>query len=385
MSRIGILRAGLAGIAIAALAVGLTAPADAAKVKGVKTAPFGKTAAGEKVKIYTLTNKNGLEARIITYGGAIVSLKTPDRNGKLGNIVLGFDTLEPYLKGVPYFGALIGRYGNRIADGALAIDGKSYKLSQNDGTNTLHGGAKGFDKVVWQARPFADENGPGLSLSYVSPDGDQGFPGTLSAQVTYQLRNDNALYIGYQAVTDKPTVVNLTNHSYFNLSGDAGKPILDHLLTIHADRFTPVGKILIPTGALQDVAGTPFDFREATAIGARIDATDPQLKFGLGYDHNWVLNQPAPGAEFVAAKLVEPASGRSMTIRTVEPGLQFYSGNFLDGKPAGQGTVFEHRTGLCLETQHFPDSPHRPEFPSTLLRPGQLYKTHTILQFGIEN
>jgi aldose 1-epimerase len=384
MSGTLVLRAGLAGLALAALATGLATPAEAAKVSHVKKAPFGTTVKGEKVQIYTLTNKNGLEARIATYGGTIVSLKTPDKAGKLANIVLGFDRIEPYQKGVPYFGALIGRYGNRLANGTIVIDGQTYKLPQNDGTNTLHGGPKGFDKVVWQAKPYEDKNGPGLKLTYVSADGEMGFPGALTVHVTYQLRNDNALSIDYEATTDKPTVANLTNHSYFNLTGDTDTPILDHLMTINADKITPVDKRLIPTGDLKDVTGTPFDFRKATAIGDRIGADDEQLKLAGGYDHNWVLNQPKPGEEILAAKVVEPKSGRTLEVRTVEPGVQFYAGNFLDGKPAGVGTVFKHRTGFCLETQHYPDSPNQPNFPSTELRPGQVYKTHTVFVFGVE-
>jgi len=372
--------AGVAGIALTAMATA----SWAAKTPHVQKAPFGQTASGEAVLIYTLTNKNGIEARIMTYGGTIVSLKTPDRNGKLQNIVLGFDTLDPYLAGVPYFGALIGRYGNRIANGSFELDGATYQLPKNNGPNSLHGGFKGFDKRVWSAKPFETKQGPGLKLTYVSADGEEGYPGQLTAHVTYQLHNDNSLSIEYAATTTKPTVVNLTNHSYFNLTGDPQHDILGHVLTINADRFTPVNATLIPTGELAPVAGTPFDFRTATAIGARIDADNEQIRFGPGYDHNWVLVKPKAGAMTTAALLSDPLSGRVVEVKTTEPGLQFYSGNFLDGRPPGQGTFFNHRTGLCLETQHFPDSPNQPAFPSTVLRPGHTYASHTVFIFRTE-
>jgi aldose 1-epimerase len=384
MSRTRILNTGLAGIALAALALASALPAEAANGMHVKKAPFGKTAKGEPVSIYTLTNKNGLEAGIITYGGTIVSLKTPDRSGKLANIVLGFDTVDPYIAGVPFYGAIIGRYGNRIAEGKFVLDGKTYQLAKNDGPNNLHGGVKGFDKVLWQAKPFEDKNGPGLKMTYISADGEEGFPGKLSVHVTYQLHNDNALSIAYEATTTKPTPVNLTNHSYFNLTGDPENTILDHRLKLNAGRFTPVSSVLIPTGELKEVTGTPFDFRAPTAVGARIGADDEQLKFGRGYDHNWVLDKPKAGEMTVAAVLTEATSGRTMEVRTTEPGVQFYSGNFMDGKPAGRGTVYKHRTGLCLETQHYPDSPNQPAFPSTILRPGHTYKTQTVFVFGVE-
>lgn len=373
--------AGVAGIAMAAL---LAAPAAAALPAHVQKAPFGKTAKGQKVDLYTLTNKNGLEARIADYGGTLVSLKVPDKAGKTGNIVLGFDTIETYKKGVPFFGATIGRYGNRIANGQFSLDGKVYHLAQNDGPNNLHGGVKGFDKVLWKAAPFEDAKGPGLKLTYVSADGEEGFPGALTAHVTYQLTNDNKLHITYEATTTKPTPVNLTNHSYFNLTGNTEKTITDHELVLSADTFTPVSKVLIPTGELKPVAGTPFDFRTATKIGARISADDEQLKFAGGYDHNWVLNKPKAGAMTLAATLSEATSGRIMKVYTTEPGIQFYAGNFLDGKPAGKGTEFKHRTGLCLETQHYPNSPNQASFPSTILRPGQTYHTETVFEFTTE-
>jgi aldose 1-epimerase len=352
----------------------MAASAGAAIIK----AQFGKTADGKPVEIYTLANKNGFEVRISTFGATLVSLKAPDRNGHYADVVLGFDTVEPYVKGVPFYGATIGRYGNRIALGKFTLDGKSYQLTLNDGPNSLHGG-KGFDKRLWTAEPVKTKAGPALKLTYVSADGEEGYPGQLTVHVTYALGSDNSLSISYEATTTKPTVVNLTNHSYFNLTGNPDKTILNHLLTIKADRFTPVDKTLIPTGELKPVKGTPFDFTTATAIGSRIEADDAQLKFGKGYDHNWVLNKV--GAQTAVVVLADPESGRVLEVKTTEPGVQFYSGNFMDGKPAGTGTVFQYRTGLCLETQHFPDAPNQPNFPSTELKPGQTYKSQTVLVF----
>lgn len=358
--------------------VALTAAAGAAVTK----APFGKTADGAAVEVYTLHGKNGVEAKISTYGATLVSLTEPDKTGKLANVVLGFDSVAPYVAGVPFYGATIGRYGNRIAGGKFTLEGKSYQLPKNDGPNSLHGGVKGFDKRLWKAEPVTVKDGEALKLTYISADGEEGYPGQLTVQVTYKLGNDNALTISYDATTTKPTVVNLTNHSYFNLSGNPETPITSHILTLNADRFTPVDKVLIPTGGLKPVKGTPFDFTKPTAIGARIGADDEQLKFGKGYDHNWVLNKPQAGAMTTAAVLTDPASGRIMTVKTNEPGVQFYSGNFMDGKAAGKGTVFKHRTGLCLETQHFPDSPNHANFPSTTLKPGQTYHTETVFAFS---
>jgi aldose 1-epimerase len=362
----------MAGLAIAMMAAG----ADAAIVKTA----FGKTADGKSVDLYTLTAKNGFEAKISTYGATLVSLKTPDRHGNLANVVLGFDTVAPYVQGVPFYGATIGRYGNRIALGKFTLDGKPYQITVNDGPNSLHGG-KGFDKRLWKAVPIEGKNGPALKLTYVSADGEEGYPGKLTVHVTYSLRADNALAITYEATTTKPTVVNLTNHSYFNLTGDPNNTILNHVLTLNADRFTPVDKTLIPTGELRAVKGTSFDFTTPTAIGARIEAADEQIGFGHGYDHNWVLN--SSGKLATAAILEDPVSGRVMEVKTTEPGVQFYSGNFMDGKPAGKGTVFGRRTGLCLETQHFPDSPNQPTFPSTVLRPGQTYRSQTVFAFRV--
>lgn len=367
---------GRAGLCLAA-GVALSTAGSAAVTK----AAFGKTADGAAVDVYTLHGKSGVEARISTYGATLVSLKVPDKTGKLGNVVLGFDSVDNYVKGVPFFGATIGRYGNRIAAGKFTLEGKTFQLPLNDGPNSLHGGVKGFDKRLWKAESVAVKDGEALKLTYVSADGEEGYPGQLTVHVTYKLGTDNSLTISYDATTTKPTVVNLTNHTYFNLTSNPETPITGLTLTLNADKFTPVNKTLIPTGELKAVKGTPFDFTAATAIGARIEANDEQLKFGKGYDHNWVLNKAKPGTLTTAAILSDPASGRVMEVKTEEPGIQFYSGNFLDGKPAGKGTVFKHHTGLCLETQHFPDSPNHASFPSTELKPGQSYHTETVLAF----
>ncbi len=344
----------------------------------VKRADFGKAPDGAAISVYTLTNKNGLEARIITYGGTMVSLKTPDRNGKLADVVLGFDTVDGYVKTTSYFGALIGRYGNRIGGAQFKLGGVEYKLPKNDGQNSLHGGSPGFDKRVWTARELPDG---GLELTYLSKDGENGYPGNLRAVVAYHLTDANELRIDYSATTDKPTVVNLTNHSYFNLKGAGSGDILGHLLTLNASRFTPVDSGLIPTGELRSVAGTPFDFRKPVAIGARIGQNDEQLKLGKGYDHNFVLDRSGAGLA-LAARVEEPGSGRVMEVLTTEPGIQFYSGNFLDGSAKGKGGVaYAYRSGFCLETQHYPDSPNKPAFPSTELKPGQKYQSTTVYRF----
>jgi aldose 1-epimerase len=342
---------------------------------------FGR--AGERdVDIFTLTNRHGIEARIMTYGATIVSLKTPDRYGQLKNIVLGFDNLDSYLAGVPYYGATVGRYANRIAKGHFTLDGTSYKLPLNDGPNSLHGGTLGFDKRIWTAMASGAE-GPGtLRLTYISAAGEEGYPGQLTAVVTYRLTEDDALEIGYEATTTAPTPVNIANHSYFNLTGDPTQTILGHQLQINAAAITPVDATLIPTGELRPVAGTPFDFNHATSIGSRIADADEQLKRGHGYDHNWVLRTDGgKGTLRLAATLTDPVSGRVLELQTTQPGLQFYSGNFMDGKPSRQGTVYAFRTGLCLETQHFPDSPNQPAFPNTILRPGEKYAEKTVLRF----
>lgn len=335
------------------------------------------------MQIFTLTNQTGATAKISDYGGIVMTLEVPDRSGALADVVLGYDELAGYLAGSPYFGALVGRYGNRIANGQFTLNGVTYSLAQNNGRNSLHGGLKGFDKVVWQATPRETAEGPALALAYVSPDGEEGFPGTLSVEVTYTLTHDNALKIDYAAGTDQDTIVNLTHHSYFNLAGAGQGDILDHELMLAADHFTPVDEGLIPTGEIRPVAGTPFDFTRPTRIGRRIDEADPQLDYGGGYDHNWVLNHPA-GSLGLAARLSEPTSGRVMEVWTTEPGLQFYSGNSLGKTGLGKGgRVYQRRAALCLETQHFPDSPNHPHFPSTVLQAGQRYTSTTIYKFAV--
>ena len=339
---------------------------------------FGKTYDGQTVSLYTLTNANGTTVKITNYGGIVTEFWVPDRNGTLGDIVLGFDTLEGYLAGHPYFGAIVGRYGNRIAQGTFTLDGKVYTLAVNNGPNHLHGGRVGFDKVVWAAAPIPSSDGVSLRLCHQSKDGHEGYPGTLDVTVVYTLTNADELRIDYTAVTDKPTVCNLTHHGYFNLAGQGTGDILTHALMLNADRFTPVNSDLIPTGQPRAVKDTPLDFTAPAAIGARIDSDDEQLRFGGGYDHNWVLNKK--GSELsLAAVVCEPVVGRRMEVWTNEPGVQFYTGNFLDGTLIGKGgKVYQRRYGFCLETQHFPDSPNRPDFPTTTLRPGQTYKTTTI-------
>lgn len=349
----------------------------------ITNADFGTTPDGQTANLYTLTNSHGVEARITNFGGVVVSLMVPDRNDSLADVVLGFDTLESYFEDSPYFGALVGRYGNRIAKGKFTLDGQEYTLVQNNMGNHLHGGLQGFDKVLWQAEPITgDSSGVGLQLRYQSPDGEEGYPGTLDATVTYTLTNDNELQIDYQATTDAPTVVNLTNHSYFNLTGKGGSSILNHEVMINADRFVPVDSTLIPTGELAEVADTPLDFRQPTPVGARINEEHPQLVYGIGYDHCWVLNKDDEGRT-LAATVHEPNSGRFLEVFTTEPAVQFYSGNFLDGTLTGKGgAVYEQRTGFCLETEHFPDSPNQPNFPSTVLRPGETYQTSTVYTFS---
>jgi aldose 1-epimerase len=342
---------------------------------------FGKTSDGQNVDIYTLTNRRGVKVRITNYGGIITSLKVPDRNGNPGDIVLGFDNLDAYLKGHPYFGAIIGRYANRIAKGRFTLNGHQYTLAVNNGENHLHGGIKGFDKVVWTATPLRVPNGAVLQLTYQSKDGEEGYPGNLSVTVIYTLTNANELKIEYWATTDKDTVINLTSHSYFNLAGQGTGDILNHQLLINARRFTPTDAGSIPTGELKSVKGTPFDFTSAFRIGDRINDDDQQLKFGKGYDHNFVLDGRM-GTLQQAAVAYEPTSGRLMEIWTDQPGIQFYSGNFLDGTLTGKdGKVYQQRYGFCLETQHFPDSPNQPSFPTTVLRRGQRYHTITIHKF----
>jgi aldose 1-epimerase len=370
----------LASMALTGLC--LAGCATAGKGTQVSRQPFGQTQDGTPVHLYTLRNSKGAEARISNYGGLVIALKVPDRNGNLGDVTLGYDTIDGYLKETPYFGALIGRYGNRIAKGKFTLNGQEYTLAVNNGPNALHGGLKGFDKVVWDPKILASAEGPALQLKYVSKDGEEGYPGNLSVTVVYTLTEDNGLKLEFTATTDKDTVVNLTHHSYFNLAGKGD--ILGHVVTIPADRFTPVDSTLIPTGELKPVEGTPFDFRKPTAIGARISQDDEQIKFGGGYDHNWVINKPM-GAYGLVARVSEPTTGRVMEVYSTEPGLQFYSGNFLDGKITGKGGwVYQHRSAFCMEPQHYPDSPNKPEFPSVVLKPGQVYKNTIMYRFSTE-
>lgn len=364
------------------IAVAVSGPLAEAKSKMQKQT-FGKTEDGQQVDLYTLTNKNGVEVAITNYGGTVVSWKVPDRNGHIADVVLGYDNVKDYENGKAYFGATVGRYANRIAHGKFTLNGATYTLAKNDGENHLHGGIKGFSKRVWTAKDVSGSNGQALELTYLSKDGEEGYPGNLSVTVIFTLTEKNELKIDYSATTDKDTVLNLTNHSYFNLAGQGSGDILSHELTLNADRFTPVDATLIPTGELRKVKGTPFDFTQPTAIGARINQDDEQLKLGKGYDHNWVLNKPKIGVLTLAAELYEPKSGRLLEVRTTQPGVQFYTGNFLDGTAHGKdGKVYNYRTGMCLETQHFPDSPNHPDFPSTVLKPGQRFHSTTIFKFS---
>jgi aldose 1-epimerase len=356
----------------------------AAEVKSImKEQQFGKTSDGREADLYTLTNKKGMEVAITNFGGIVVALKVPDRKGKIDDIVLGYDSLEGYLTNKAFFGAVIGRYGNRIAHGKFTLGGTSYTLPKNDGDNVIHGGPEGFNKRLWTAKDVSTSKGQALELTYLSVDGEEGFPGNLSVKVVYTLTDQNELAIAYSATTDKETVVNLTSHSYFNLAGQGNGDILGHQLMIRGDRITPVDAALIPTGELRPVKGTPFDFTQATAIGARINQDDVQLKLGKGYDHNWVLPVADKGAPALVAEVYEPKAGRVLQVLSTEPGVQFYTGNFLDGTIRGKGDkVYNYRYGFCLETQHFPDSPNHPSFPSTVLKPGQTYDTTTIFKFS---
>lgn len=344
---------------------------------------FGKLSDGREVKSYVLKNKNGVEMHVINYGGIVTHLKAPDKNGTLEDIVLGYDSLAPYVKNSPFFGALIGRYGNRIANGKFTLDGTEYTLVQNNNGQHLHGGTQGFDKVFWNIEPLESEAGQALRLTYLSKDMEEGYPGNLSAQVDYILTDDNEWIINYEATTDKKTVVNLTQHTYFNLSGNVKRDILGHELVIHSDQYVPVSKVLIPTGKLASVSGTPFDFNTSTVVGKRIDNADEQLKIAGGYDHCWVLS--SQDSIKSAAVLSDPESGRVIEVFTTEPGIQFYSGNFLNKSYVGKGgVVYDHRFGLCLETEHYPDSPNQPNFPSVVLNPGEKYKTQTIYKFSVK-
>jgi aldose 1-epimerase len=350
---------------------------------GIAKRSFGKTSSGQEADLYVLTNRTGMEVSITNYGATIVSLTVPDRSGKIEDVVLGYDNVSEYEAGKAYFGGTIGRYANRIGRGKFRLDGKTDDLPKNDGPNTLHGGILGFNKRMWTAKESSGKEFLALEYSYVSEDGEEGFPGCLTAKVTFKLPNDrNELWITYSAETDKETVVNLTNHSYFNLAGQGNGTILGHELVIYADQFTPVDKTLIPTGELRGVRNTPFDFTHPALIGTRIEESDEQLKFGGGYDHNWVLNKTAgDDSPQLAVRVTEPQNGRTLEVLTTEPGLQFYSGNFLDGTVHGKrGKAYEYRSALCLETQHFPDSPNHPNFPSTILQRGKTYRSTTIFR-----
>lgn len=338
---------------------------------------------GKNVDIYTLTNKKGIEMKVTNYGCIVTSLKVPDKSGKINDIVLGFNELQSYLKKNPYFGAIIGRYGNRIANSKFSLNGKEYNLAKNDGPNNLHGGIKGFDKVIWDAGEIKDNKSIGIEFKYLSKDGEEGFPGNLSVTVTYTINDNNEFKIGYKAETDSITICNLTHHTYFNFSGEGSGSILDHQVLIKSRRFTPIDSTLIPTGELADVTGTPFDFRSPAAIGKRINEDNLQLRYGGGYDHNWVLDRTDNSKELIlAASVYDPKSERKMDVLTTEPGIQMYSGNFLDGTLIGKsGKKYEKRSGFCLETQHYPDSPNKPDFPTTTLEPGKIYSTSTVYKF----
>lgn len=342
----------------------------------VSRAPFGATPDGTPVELFTMKNGSGTRLTVTNYGGAIVSLQVRDRDGILGDIVLGLDSLAEYLDQSSRLGAIVGRYANRIAKGEFTLEGKTSRLALNDGPNHLHGGIKGFDRVVWRAEPFSDDGAAGLTLRHTSPDGEEGYPGTLTVVVRYQLTDEDELEVDYEAAADAPTHVNLTQHSYFNLAGPDSGDILGHQLMIRAERYLPVDATLIPAGAMEPVTNTPFDFRTPTAIGARIGQPNPQLEHARGYDHTFVLRRGGPGLAH-AARVVDSGTGRTLDVSTTEPGLHFYSGNDLDGRPHA------HRSGFCLETQHYPDSPNHPEFPSTVLQPGQRYRSRTVFAFGV--
>jgi aldose 1-epimerase len=361
----------------------MSKPQSKTSVLSISKKLFG-TAPEGAVDLYTLSNANQMSVEILTFGGIIKAIYCPDKNGKIENVILGFNTLKPYLETHPYFGAIVGRYGNRIANGKFNIDGTEYNLATNNSPNHLHGGLKGFDKVIWQAREFKDNEKIGLELSYLSKDMEEGYPGNLNVKVTYSLNNQNELSIDYEAVTDKKTICNLTNHSYFNLAGEGKGNILNHQLVIHADSITPVNEHLIPTGEPMAVQGTPFDFRSGKKMGEEIDSNNEQIKYGGGFDHNFILKGNSESLPIIA-KVSEPESGREMEILTTEPGVQFYTGNFLDGTLIGSGNQpYQKRAGFCLETQHYPDSPNQPNFPSTILEVGETYKTTTVYRFKVK-
>lgn len=355
----------------------------AATSRGVSEAPFGQMPDGEAVELFTLKNANGMTVEIASYGATITSIQVPDRDGNMGEVTLGFDNLESYLGGHPFFGVVAGRYANRIANGQFRLNGQVYDLAKNNGPNHLHGGLAGFDKKLWDATSFDNADGIGVALTYVSPDGEEGYPGTLTSKVTYTLTDDNTIQIDYEARTDAPTVINLTNHAYFNLKDAGASTILGHEIEINADQYIPTDDTNIPLGPLADVAGTPFDLRAPVAIGAGINKEDEQIKFGFGYDHTFVINRESGGL-VLAAEVYEPTTGRMMEVLTTEPGVQFYTGNHLDGSLTGKdGVTFQRRTGFCLETQHYPDSPNQPDYPSTVLRPGQTYRSTTAYRFSV--
>jgi aldose 1-epimerase len=373
-----------AGTAIAAALLALTL-GSTAMAKGLQKEAFGTLADGTAVERYTMTNASGMEVSFLTYGGIVTAIRVPDRAGKRDNVVLGFAKLEDYVAQNPYFGTITGRYANRIAQARFAIEGREYRLAANNGPNALHGGKAGFDKKVWRAEEVRSAEGVAVTLSYTSPDGEEGYPGRLDARVTYTLTDADELKIDYHATTDKPTVVNLTNHSYFNLAGDGAGDVLGHELQLAASAYTPVDATLIPTGEVAKVAGTPFDFQTAKPIGRDIRTSDEQIVRGRGYDHNFVLDKPQAGALSLAARVREPRSGRVLEVHTTEPGVQLYTGNFLDATLVGAaGKVYRQGDGFCLETQHFPDSPNQPSFPSTLLRPGEEYKSTTVFRFAVQ-
>ncbi|HYJ47403.1 MAG TPA: aldose epimerase family protein, partial [Pyrinomonadaceae bacterium] len=349
---------------------------------GIVKRPFGKLSDGTGVDIYTLTNHNGVSAQITNYGGTLVSLTAPDAHGAWADVILGYDTPEAYEAGTTYFGALIGRYANRIAGGRFTLAGVEYKLAQNNGPNHLHGGVRGFDKVIWSAREVQRKDGPALELTYLSRDGEEGYPGNLKATVTYILTDSNELRMEYRATTDKETIVNLTNHAYFNLAGAGSGTILNHVLKINAGRFTPIDETAIPTGELKSVKGTPFDFTRPEPIGSRIGQPDEQLKLGKGYDHNFVLDKRGHGLA-LAAEVYDPQSGRMLQVWTTEPGLQLYTGNYLQDVHGKAGKIYQQREGFCLEAEHFPDSPNRPAFPSVALKPGVMYSETTVYKFTV--
>lgn len=350
----------------------------------LSTKEFGTTQSGEQVQYFELTNKNGMQVGIINYGGIVTKVIVPDNKGQMGDVVLGHDNIRGYEEESDYFGCIAGRYANRIAKGTFLLDGKTFQLPKNNNGNSLHGGVEGFDQKIWAAQPVESPDHVGVKLTYTSKDGEEGYPGTLDCTVTYTLNNENELRIDYLATTDQSTIINLTNHSYFNLKDGGASPILDHELQLNASRYTPVDETLIPTGELVTVAGTPFDFSAPTAIGKRIAVADQQLAFGLGYDHNYVLDDTTDQMK-LAGTVYEPVTGRVLEVLTTEPGIQFYSGNFLKGNITGKnGTVYQHRTGICLETQHFPDSPNQAEFPSVVLRPGEQYQSATIYRFKLK-